>query len=101
MQVVPPPSRLRRGVRRLAMAVCAVIIGAGFTPALPSTVDPQRPAAVSLHAAPSGSRQPESTVDPFVPVAFTAPAAVTADLVLPDGRSVGAVAGRAPPPHPA
>ncbi|WP_433051620.1 hypothetical protein [Dactylosporangium sp. CS-033363] len=97
MQVVSPPSRLRRSVRRLAMAVCALIIGAGFTPALPSTVDPQRPAAVSLHAAPAVAQ--ESTVDSPQPAALAAPAAVTADLVLPDGRSVGAVAGRAPPPH--
>ena len=82
------------------MAICALILGAGFTPAVPSTVDPVRPAPVSFNAAPAPAER--STVDDSAPAARPAePVTVTvvADRPLPDSRCVGAVAGRAPPPH--
>src|SRR4051794_7724397 len=107
MYVVAPASRLRRGVRRLTLALCALILGAGFTPALPSsTVDrvtPPVPAAAPA-TAPTAARP--SSVDlpaairsapefpPAVPAATGNTAASGVGL---DGATVGAVAGRAPP----
>ncbi|WP_432979412.1 hypothetical protein [Dactylosporangium sp. CA-233914] len=102
MQVVAPSSRLRRGVRRLATAICAIVLGAGFTPALPSTVEPARPAPVSL-SAPGAAPQAESAVEEtetarVVPAA--APGFAALAQPLPAGRHAGAVTGRAPPAHP-
>ena len=104
MQVVPPPSRLRRSVRRLALAICAVILGAGFTPALPSTVEPVAPAPVSFNTAAAPAPPVQSTVDEEAAAKpSAAPVIVTIDGAqrLFTGRHVGAVAGRAPPAHPA
>ncbi|MET7397257.1 hypothetical protein ABZS66_27610 [Dactylosporangium sp. NPDC005572] len=93
MSVVRPRSPLRRGIRRIGLAICALILGAGFTPALPSTVEPA-PARIAF------SRQ--STVDPPAadpPVAEVPPRPllVRHERLIPGGRPVGAVAGRAPP----
>ncbi|MER7278062.1 hypothetical protein ABT369_26835 [Dactylosporangium sp. NPDC000244] len=91
-------------MRRLALAVCALIIGAGFTPALPSTVEPARPAPVSLNATAPAAPESESTVDearPVVPLAHAEPVLADGSSPLLTGRHVGAVAGRAPPAHPA
>lgn len=101
MFVVAPASRLRRGVRRFALTLCALILGAGFTPALPpSTVD-HRPAPVAVAAEPTR----HSTVDvasalveePEYPQAAAPVAQVAAQPRVLVGRAVGAVAGRAPP----
>ncbi|MFD0584406.1 hypothetical protein [Dactylosporangium darangshiense] len=102
MHLATPSSRLRRGVRRLALTICALILGAGFTPALPSTMEPASSAAVSFTA--SASSAPKSTVDETAedpaPFAAAAPApAQTVAVPLPAGRPAGAVAGRAPPAH--
>ncbi|WP_426507682.1 hypothetical protein ACPPVO_55505 [Dactylosporangium sp. McL0621] len=84
------------------MAICALILGAGFTPAVPSTVEPSRPAPVSFNATAAPAPAPQSTVDEAAPVArFAEAVAITAARAMPDGRSVGAAAGRAPPAHPA
>ncbi|WP_433080328.1 hypothetical protein ACQP1P_42780 [Dactylosporangium sp. CA-052675] len=91
-------------MRRLAMAVCALIIGAGFTPALPSTVEPVRPAPVSLNATAPAAPASQSTVDdarPVAPPTHAEPVLAGGSSPLLTGRHVGAVAGRAPPAHPA
>jgi len=95
MPSTSPPSRLRRGVRRLAITLCAIILGAGFAP---SAVEPARPPAVvaAVDAAPPAE---QSTVDE--PAAGPAPAPVLSVTRPLSGRPVGAVAGRAPPAHPA
>jgi hypothetical protein len=101
MYVVAPASRLRRGVRRLTLAICALILGAGFSPALPSTVE--TPAAVSFARPPGGSSiaasVKRSTVDIPAPPPAAAPevVALAGTRVLSGGRHVGAFAGRAPP----
>lgn len=111
MYVVTPVSRLRRGVRRLAVALCALVLGAGFTPALPpSTVD--RPvagvAAVPVGAVETGApvvvRRAATNVaaglsaEPVYPRAVGGTGqVVTAAVVVPDGVTVGVAAGRAPP----
>ncbi|MFG2038462.1 hypothetical protein [Dactylosporangium sp. NPDC048998] len=102
MDLATPPSRLRRGVRRLALTICALILGAGFTPALPSTVEPVPPAPLSFTA--SGPSAERSTVDEPAaeqapPVAAAVAPAISGARSLPAGRHVGAVAGRAPPAH--
>jgi hypothetical protein len=103
MHLATPRSRLRRGVRRLALTICALILGAGFTPALPSTMESSTAAAVSFTAA--AARAPESTVDepaaaPGFAAAVEAPPALDTAFVL-TGRPVSPAAGRAPPLHPA
>src|SRR5687767_2324084 len=107
MYVVAPASRLRRGVRRLALALRALILGAGFTPALPpSTVDrPVPPVAAAVQqaaAAPSVVRRSSVDVpaslrsDPRYPAAGErAGRTVAAFALVLDGVTVGAVAGRA------
>ncbi|WP_432831305.1 hypothetical protein [Dactylosporangium sp. CA-092794] len=95
MRFAPPSSRLRRGARRLALTICALILGVGFTSAPPSTVEQPRPAAAvsfvtSAPAAESASDEPAAP-----PACFPAVAALTAE------RPVGAVAERAPPASPA
>ena len=111
MYVVTPVGRLRRGVRRLAVALCALILGAGFTPALPpSTVD--RPvtgvAAVPVGAvgaaAPSVVRRGSVDVPAGLWAGPVYPRAVggtghivAAAVVVPDGVTAGVAAGRAPP----
>jgi hypothetical protein len=110
MYVVAPTSRLRRGVRRLALTICALILGAGFTPALPpSTVDrPALPSAASVvtavSAAPSAVRRPPAGVSASLRSSPEYPQAVglagrtmAAFAVVLDGVTAGAVAGRAPP----
>ncbi|MEV8511381.1 hypothetical protein [Dactylosporangium sp. NPDC051484] len=102
MDPATPLSRLRRGVRRLALTICALILGAGFTPALPSTVEPPQPAPISFTAA--GASSQRSTVDepaaePAPPVADHAEPAISGAFSLLIGRHVGAVASRAPPAH--
>ncbi|GAB3862832.1 hypothetical protein ACFPIJ_55285 [Dactylosporangium cerinum] len=110
MYVVAPASRLRRGVRRLALTLCALILGAGFTPALPpSTVDrPVPPVAASVvtavSAAPTAVRRPSASVparlrsSPVFPQAVGfAGRTMAASAVVLDGVTVGAIAGRAPP----
>lgn len=93
MPSASPPSRLRRGVRRLAITLCAVILGAGFAP---SAIEPARPPAVVVvdDGAPAIET---STVDE--PAAGPAPAPVLSAARPLLGRPVGAVAGRAPPAH--
>ena len=106
MYVVAPASPFRRGVRRLALALCALILGAGFTPALPpATADP----GAVIVAAPVSS-----TVD----VSVAVPASLATEPGFPDasvgiekvdgapvtilrGVAVCAAAGRAPPSIPA
>jgi hypothetical protein len=110
MYVVAPASRLRRGVRRLTLALCALILGAGFTPALPpSIVDRSAPpvAATTVTAmagAPSAVRRPSAGVpaplqsDPVFPQAVgDATGTLAAFAVVLDGVTVGALSGRAPP----
>ncbi|WP_327008448.1 hypothetical protein OHA72_15055 [Dactylosporangium sp. NBC_01737] len=111
MYVVAPASRLRRGVRRLALTLCALILGAGFSPALPqSTVDrPVPPVAAAsvaaLAGAPSGVRRSSAGVpasmqsDPVFPQAVGHAARTVAAVVVVvlDGVTAGVVAGRAPP----
>ena len=105
MYVVAPASRLRRGVRRLALALCALILGAGVTPALPaSTVDrPVQPVAVGVAAAPSVVRRSSVAVpaslrsDPLFPPAGAGRTVAAFAFVVLDDVSVGALAGRAPP----
>ncbi|MGI5245246.1 hypothetical protein [Dactylosporangium sp. CA-139066] len=100
MHLATPPSRLRRGVRRFALTICALILGAGFTPALPSTMEPAPSPAVSFaaSAAPAPSA-PRSTVEEPAPEPVLAAAAPMLDgaVAVPAGRPPGAVAGRAPP----
>lgn len=85
-------------MRRFALTLCVLILGAGFTPALPSTVDPPRPASVVLGAS-RAAPEPSTVDEPLAaPGQTAAPAApVAAAGPLPAGRHVGAVAGRAPP----
>jgi hypothetical protein len=110
MYVVAPASRLRRGVRRLALTLCALILGAGFTPALPpSIVDrPVPPVAATgvtaVSTAPSAVRRSSAGVpaslrsDPVFPQAVgDAAGTVAAFAVVLDGVTVGAAAGRGPP----
>jgi hypothetical protein len=100
MDLATPSSRLRRGVRRLALTICALILGAGFTPTLPSTVEPARPAPVALSSPAAAAVEKQSTVDE--PEAAPERAAQPAFFTVagpPAGRPVGAVAGRAPPAH--
>jgi hypothetical protein len=112
MYVVAPASRLRRGVRRLTLALCALILGAGFTPALPvSTVERGSPpvAAAAPALGPSVARASAARGS-----AVRLPAPIRSAPVFPqevggaggtqavvavvlDGVTVGAVAGRAPP----
>ncbi|MER7002354.1 hypothetical protein ABT297_04805 [Dactylosporangium sp. NPDC000555] len=101
MDLATPPSRLRRGVRRFVLTICALILGAGFTPALPSTVEPVPPASVSFAAGPSSERSTvdEPAAEPAPPVAGHAEPAIAGPLSLLTGRRVGAVASRAPPAH--
>jgi hypothetical protein len=85
-------------VRRLALTICALILGAGFTPVLPSTVDrPAAPAPVRFVQQSTVDAQfvAEPIADP--PSVITVPVTVLAAQLLPDGRHVGAVTGRAPP----
>ena len=104
MDVVTPVSRLRRGVRRLAVALCALILGAGFTPALPpSTVE--RPVVSVAAASVAGVAAPAVVVVPaglrVEPVYPRAGAGtgrtVAAVVVVPDGVTMGVAPGRAPP----
>ncbi|MEV6924116.1 hypothetical protein AB0M46_06325 [Dactylosporangium sp. NPDC051485] len=85
---------LGRGVRRLALAICALILGAGFTTtAPPSTVDLRPPVAISLAtSAPAATveERPAAAEIPTAVVAHPTPAPLT-------GRDVGATPGRAPP----
>ncbi|GAA2390362.1 hypothetical protein GCM10010170_102370 [Dactylosporangium salmoneum] len=85
---------LRRGVRRLALSICALILAAGFSPALPSTVDdPRPPIAISLATSAPASTvedEPAAAEIPTAVVAHPTPAPLT-------GRDVGATPGRAPP----
>ncbi|MEV0133551.1 hypothetical protein AB0H83_34440 [Dactylosporangium sp. NPDC050688] len=111
MYVVTPVSRLRRGVRRLAVALCALILGAGFTPALPpSTVDrPAGPVAAAAvvavrAAAPVVARRGVVDVaaglwvEPGYPrVGAGTGRTVAAVVVVLDGVTMGVAAGRAPP----
>jgi hypothetical protein len=110
MYVVAPASRLRRGVRRLALTLCALILGAGFTPALPpSTVDRPVPAVVAgsvaaVRTAPSVVRRSSAGVpasiqsDPVFPQAVgDAVRTMAAFVVVLDGVTMGASSGRAPP----
>jgi hypothetical protein len=116
MYVVAPTSRLRRGVRRLALALCALIMGAGFTPALPaSTVErPVQPVAAAVAGV-------DGTTSVARRKAVEVPASMRSERQFPsagggaggsggsggsvvtqtpgglDGVAVGAVAGRAPP----
>ncbi|MET7417506.1 hypothetical protein [Dactylosporangium sp. NPDC005555] len=107
MSVVAPSSRLRRGVRRLTLALCALILGAGFTPALPlSIVDRPAPAvataaqaAVVAPARPSVVRLPAAirTAPEFPQAVGGAVGTMGAVAVVLEGATVGAAAGRAPP----
>jgi hypothetical protein len=86
-------------MRRFALTICAVILGAGFTPALPSTVEPPAPAPISFSATARPAQQ--STVDVARPDEAAAPApavpAFALVVALHDGRPTGPVAGRSPP----
>src|SRR3954452_16150060 len=100
MHLATPPSRLRRGVRRLALTICALILGAGFTPALPSTMEPAAGPAVTFTAAAAPApAAPRSTVDQQAteppPAAARPPLPLddAAAAPVPAGRPVGAVAG--------
>jgi hypothetical protein len=105
MHVVAPASRLRRGVRRFALSICVLIMAAGFSLVLTSTVEPPAPpAAVSLAQRPStvdhaavvepGADAPPAIADPAVIPVISV---LHGPRLLPGGRHVGAVAGRAPP----
>ncbi|GGM35197.1 hypothetical protein ACFFX1_44110 [Dactylosporangium sucinum] len=93
MPLVSPRSPLRRGARRLALAICALILGAGFTPALPSTVEPIPVRVVLGHRSTVELPVAEPAVEEVPP----RPVPVHHEQLIPGGRPVGAVAGRAPP----
>lgn len=84
------------------MTLCALILGAGFTPALPSTMEQSRPAPISFTTA---SRPVERSTAPDAeadePDAAPAVPAFALVVAFPDGHRTGAVAGRAPPALPA
>ncbi|MDG6108155.1 hypothetical protein Daura_46385 [Dactylosporangium aurantiacum] len=93
-------------MRRFVLALCALILGAGFSPALPpSTVD--RP-VTAVAAVPVGAVRVSSPVvvdvavglraEPVYPRAVAGTGrTVAAAVVVPDGVTVGVAAGRAPP----
>ncbi|WP_238019523.1 hypothetical protein KZZ52_54675 [Dactylosporangium sp. AC04546] len=93
MPVARPRSPLRRGVRRLGLAICALILGAGFTPAPPSTVESLPARIVLAHR----STVEPPVADPTVEEVQPRPVPVRYEQLIPGGRPVGAVAGRAPP----
>ncbi|UWP81760.1 hypothetical protein [Dactylosporangium fulvum] len=88
-------------MRRLALTICALILGAGFSPALPSTAEsPSAPVAEVFVAFSQQSTVDEQAVVELSgepPVATAVPATVPAPQWPSGDLRVGAAAGRAPP----
>ncbi|GAA0729479.1 hypothetical protein Drose_32735 [Dactylosporangium roseum] len=101
MPVVAPASRLRRGVRRIALTICALALGAGFSPALPSTVESTSApvAEVSIAFSRQSTVEEPAVVEPSgePPDAAAVPVPVPVPQWPSGDPQVGAAAGRAPP----